>query len=223
MRRRGEAVLLETTLEKMNNKGFMKKRDESGVIVIGPRDERGKYKDVINTCSHSKNWTSELSPFLLGPVKLADGRESITMENAWQYAKLYPEHAIKSTGEPKMVYWNWSRAGMNNPRAVRYPMGKGRKPLCLILGVEKLDYIEARKRVYFPLYRDAVRETTAWAILKKVFHKEGRIVLWDFDGYERGEKSLKEVFDDPNKKAGHAFVLAAMLTYGEMIDPYRLP
>jgi hypothetical protein len=200
----------------------MKKKDESGVIVIGPRDDRRKYEGVVNTCSHSNNWALELSPFILGPVTLPDGRISRTMENAWQYAKLYPEHADEK-GNPTKEYVKWSLAGMNNPRAVRYPMGKGRKPLCLILGREHLGYVTARKRVYFPLYRDAVLQTCAWRKLKRIFAEEGRIVLWDFDGYERGDKSLKEVFDDPNRKAGHAFVLVAMLIYGELVDPFKLP
>ena len=45
-------------------------------------------------------------------------------------------------------------------------------------------------------------------------HRErGELVLWDFDGYDHHElgMDLKEVLNDPERKMGHAFVLAMIL------------
>jgi len=36
-------------------------------------------------------------------------------------------------------------------------------------------------------------------------------LLWDFDGYDYRHTTLYEVLNNPKKKMGHAFVLAALL------------
>src|SRR5712691_6410084 len=113
------------------------------IRIIGPRDK--KVPDAINTTSHAKSdWTSGLSPFNLGPVKLYDGHSARIFENAWQYAKLYPEHADES-GQPTNAYWQWAKTGWSSKIPHRYPLGKGRKPLCSLWTRERLTYIEARK------------------------------------------------------------------------------
>jgi len=112
---------------------------------------------------------------------------------------------------------------MASGRGVRYPMGKGRKPLYSLLGNEHLGYVEARKRIYFPPYRDAVRQSPAWTRLKEIFAQQGSIVLWDFDGYNRRDQSLHQVLNTPNRICGHAMVLAMTLAYGEDITPETLP
>lgn len=38
---------------------------------------------IINTTSRSKNWSRELSPFVLGPVDLYAGLIAKNVENAW--------------------------------------------------------------------------------------------------------------------------------------------
>jgi len=40
-----------------------------------------------------------------------------TMENAWQYSKVYSEHADE-VGNPTQKYWDWAKAGWENPKAV---------------------------------------------------------------------------------------------------------
>jgi hypothetical protein len=58
-----------------------------------------------------------------------------------------------------------------------------------------------------------------FAILKSL-NDSGDLTLRDFDGYDHVAqgKSLKDVLLDPNKKMGHAFVLALMLTPPEEWD-----
>lgn len=197
---------------------------ESCVRVIGPRDPREK--DAVNCCSIAKGWSRQLSPFYLGPVTLWDGRVSCTMENAWQGSKVYSLHYLKSNQSPTAEWYDWSERLFNNPRAVRYPMGRGAKPVGSWWDGEILNYVTARKAIYWPLYRNAVRKMFGWECLKKLFTQQitpQPITLWDFDGYERGDKTLREVVNDPQHKMGHAFVLAAMLIYGRDVTPGELP
>jgi hypothetical protein len=91
-------------------------------------------------------------------------------------------------------------------------MGKGVRPLCSLWAGEKLGYVEARKRIYVPVYAALVVETAAFNRLQDMA-RVGDVVLWDFDGYNH--KSLgrdwRYVLNDPSRPCGHAFVLAALL------------
>ncbi len=175
-------------------------------VYVLPRWEKTDLPSYDVT-SASGYW-SALSPFKLGPVMLYLGEWSKNMENAWQYSKFYPEHQEKGN------YWAWAKAGWGNPRAVRYPMGKGAKPLYSLWADERLGYIQARKRIYIPLYAQAVRfyamgqlDTLRWA------SKEGDIVIRDYDAYDhrRLGYSWDDVINDPERKMGHGFVLAMMI------------
>jgi hypothetical protein len=147
----------------------------------------------------------------LGPVVTPHGIAQ-NVENAWQYSKVYPEH-VSDFGEPMMDYWKWMKAGFENPRAVRYPMGKGRKPTYSYWNGECLSYIEARKKIYIPIYSKAVCKTEAFQKLKQIHESGQDMYLKDFDGYDH--KALNMSYDDvincETKKMGHAFVLAMLL------------
>lgn len=190
------------------------------VTVIGPREVREfAGKPVISTVFHANDWSRGLSPFVLGPCPLYGEFEAANVENGWQYAKLYPAYATP-TGEAAAAYWPWATAGWANPRAVRYPMGKGARPSCSLWDGEKLDYVTARERIYFPLYRDAVRQTAAWRELQ-ARHAAGPVILFDFDGYDEvaAGLSLAQVLRHAGRKCGHAFVLKAMLLLGPDATP----
>lgn len=182
------------------------------ITVIGPKDEVPQDHVLLNTTSRSKDWGRAFSPFLLGPVNLYAGYVSKNVENGWQYAKVYPKHA----GAKEMLsdeYWRWAVHGWDNPRAVRYPMGKGAKPLFSTWNGFRLDYISARKYIYIPLYKQAVTQTDEFHWLKEVVKHQYNVALWDFDGYRHRDlgMSYEDVINDPNKTMGHAFVLAMLL------------
>jgi len=96
------------------------------IFICGPRDKSPYGAEVVNVTSHSKDFGAGLSPFHLGPVELYDGYVAKNVENAWQYAKGYSNHV--ENGNPTEEYFRWAKAGWENPRAVRYPMGRGAIP-----------------------------------------------------------------------------------------------
>ena len=168
---------------------------------------------VIDTTAKTGLW-SELSPFLLPGGPLYGGHQAATMENAWQFAKLYPTHAT-AEGDPTEEYWRWASAGWADHKAHRYPMGRGARPLCSLWNGERLGYIEARKRIYVPLYARAVVLTEAYSTLQVLHAREKRdIYLRDWDGYDHLSERLplEQVLNNPDRKMGHAFVLFALLT-----------
>lgn len=185
------------------------------VYVWGPKDKSPKNVEVINTTSHSINWSKGLSPFFLGPCELYNDYVASNVENAWQYCKVYPEFVDNSLN-PTDKYFDWAMRGWSNPFAVRYPMGKGKKPLYSWWGGEKLGYVDARKRIYVPIYAKMVVKSEAYARLKELYKKKGEIHLWDFDGYDYiGKKmSFKDVINDSTRSMGHAFVIANLLMKG---------
>jgi hypothetical protein len=181
------------------------------ITVIGYRDPRPTDIPMIETTSHSKNWSRGLSPFFLGPCTLYNNYWSYTVENAWQYSKVYKEHMFM--GELSPDYFHWAIAGWSNPRANRYPMGKGAKPEFSFWDGKKYKYIEARKNIYIPLYSEAVKKSDAFKQLVIVYKENKDICLLDFDGYNHLGlgMTLEDVVENPNRTMGHAFVLAMLL------------
>ncbi len=104
-------------------------------------------------------------------------------------------------------------------------MGKGAVPLCSLWDGERLGYVEARARIYIPLYVEAVKKTDAFHRLKQLYEQMRSLILFDFDGWDhdRLNLSLRDVLHCTERKMGHAFVLKAMLLYGEDFRPEFLP
>lgn len=119
----------------------------------------------------------------------------------------------------------WSDMGFRgwlDPRASRYPMGKGARPEYSWWEGEKLTYLEARKRIYLPMYARAVVKTRAFDILMREYLTRGTLTLWDFDGYDHHAlgMSFEEVLACPTRKMGHALVLSMLLeTFAGKLAP----
>lgn len=186
------------------------------IHVIGMYTDTKQFGNaaVVNTTSGSeKDWQRDLSPFHLGPIDLYGEHTAYNLENAWQFSKLYAVHASPD-GTPSETYWRWAKIGWTDPIARRYPMGKGAKPKCAVWEGEYLGYIDARKRIYAPLYAEAVIKTDGWKRLKEIYENEKTLILRDYDAYEYEKlgMNLSQVLNLPSKKMGHAFVLAMLLT-----------
>jgi hypothetical protein len=98
-------------------------------------------------------------------------------------------------------------------------MGKGARPLYSYWDGEHLGYIDARKRIYAPLYARAVYENPAWQQLLEVHDAAQKLYLRDYDGYNHKAlgMTLSEVLNYPDKIMGHSFVLAMMLEQDEAL------
>ena len=149
------------------------------VRVFALRRPKPEGYRLVNVTSKSAEpiWR-QLSPFNLGPVEVRTPRgvfAAANVENAWQYSKVYAvgpdgEPFVDADGAPNDRWYAWARAGWARRDAVRFPMGRGARPL-YSLGVEgedklvRLPYIEARKRLYAPWYAATAAATPAYAEL----------------------------------------------------------
>ena len=168
----------------------------------------------VDTTSGSGLW-SGLSPFLLNVSKYG----SKNFENLWQYSKVYyPEHIDAWNNTPNADWYLWRDKGWNSQKANRYPMGKGRKPRYSYWESQKLTYVQARKNIYAPIYAELVQKTEAFKRLQSLYlslYDDNKpLILRDYDAYDhiKEGKTLKQVINDPDRKCGHAFVLAMILT-----------
>ena len=92
---------------------------------------------IVNTTSRSQeDWSRELSPFFLGPVKLYGWNTAKNVENAWQYSKVYDRH-LDDFNRPSQEYFQWAKDGWAKETADRYPMGK----------VQSLNFLGGMERV----------------------------------------------------------------------------
>lgn len=180
--------------------------------IIGPNYPVPDGVEVINTTSRSTTWSRGLSPFFLGPVDLYDGYKSINVENAWQFSKVY-EYYLEDDGSVGNRYFKWAQDGWNSVKANRYPMGRDAKPLYSYWDGETFSYTEARKKIYIPLYANAVKKSFAFHKLKKIYEENPDLYLWDFDAHSLtpGTFEYWDLWNNPNIKVGHSYVLAMLL------------
>lgn len=173
------------------------------IYVIGPRDKAPENSKVINVTSKVNSPFSPMLNECRNPIS------AVKMENAWQFSKVYKEH-LNDRGEPNSKWFTWRGIGLSSTWAHRYPMGKGVLPEYTYFNGEKLDYIDARKQLYVPLYRSLLDLIKPEVDKLVSLCETNDIALWDFDGYLTDD-SFEDILDNPHKKMGHAFVLREFL------------
>ncbi len=172
--------------------------------------QKSPYKGPEVDTTRGTGTFRDLSPFVLS----AKPYDCWVFENLWQFSKVYaPEH-VDADWNPNHEWFEWQKKGFNEMRAFRYPMGKGRAPRYSMWKGERLLYIEARKKLYAPVYAELVRGTLSFMLLRELYDKNSPVILRDYDAYDHIKlgMTLKDVINDPSRKMGHAFVLAMMLT-----------
>jgi hypothetical protein len=234
----------------------------SGALRVGKiagRYDRGAkypvtvgYLNIVVTSINKSGLGSQLSPFCL-----RDEQNHI-MENIWQFSKLYssvPKVSATASntwswkaeihdmnGEIQPNYWKWREAGMNHPDPVRSPVPKEYRGRCLCSiveasdgAIERLDYMQARKRIYIPTYVRLARRTLDYDVLVEMLAQGYNLQILDFDGPTREDHSpydamiageygedgvgslaidtrvLEELLQDTMHPFGHGYVLAGML------------
>jgi hypothetical protein len=146
----------------------------------------------------------------LGPYVLKDD-DGCIMENIWQFSKLYrniPESIQKYSAydktiiwshpaethvdekdQPNALYWKWREKGMHNPHAVRYPVGYHHRHACigsLVKNVDDryvlLDYVNARKQIYLPVYVTLVKKQPQYKELRELLRQGKNLLIIEVDG-----------------------------------------
>jgi hypothetical protein len=193
----------------------------------------------------------------IGPYCLKNESGHI-MENIWQFHKVYekvpkikqsysrwdsrtiweyPAETHITDGEPNELYWLWREAGLNAVDAIRYPVGTKHRHECLysLLNGKKLNYVEARKEIYFKEYATLVKQHPKFIKLQKMLADGKSLLITEIDGphqenlnyykekYNVGDDfiendtmlSTKENLDimlnDTINAFGHGYCLAACL------------
>jgi hypothetical protein len=167
----------------------------------------------LNVTSRSDNWGRHFSPFNLGPVDLYDGYVAKNIENAYQFSKVYQVHN-DINDHPSKDYWDWAKAGWDNPAPIKYPFGAWTKHLYHWWYNKKLTNLEAQNQIFLPLYKKAVIKTPAFEKLKYFYETSNKdLYLLDYEGYDHRflEKSWDDVINNPNWPVGQAFALCMIL------------
>jgi hypothetical protein len=193
------------------------------IRVIGPKDYSrfASHPFLVDVTAQSATvWSKGLAPEVLGPVPLYGGRVAQTMKNAWEFSKVYPVD-LSESGQPTQQYWDWATEGWSSPTANAVERSKeGRPEFCYWDG-KHLSALDARKKVFWSLYRNSVAKTAAFTHLKTMFERCPEVVLFDFDGFDEEARNLtlKDVLLDLRRPLSHAFILKAMLQHGDHVSP----
>jgi hypothetical protein len=227
---------------------------ESGTLRVGKYDWKNKKqpetKGFINILVHVKE---SMSPF-----QLRDEKNRI-MENVWQFQKCYEkvskqttrhwkypteEHYDIKKKQPTAEYWVWRKKGLEHSKPVRWPNGREGAKECLFhivmnppsdpLPYHTLDYIEARKLIYFTEYVRLVRKTKEFRNLQWRLQQGENFQINEVDGprYAKDEpfdqvqaesiqitpEIVKLWLHNPSQPFGHGVCLAiALLNWDHLV------
>lgn len=174
------------------------------IFILGPRDKIPEKSVMINTTSRSKDFGKIFSPMICqGPLDLG-GLSAQNVENFWQGTKVYKEHL-----DNPQEWIRWRNNLLKDKLAHRYPMGKGARPEFSYLNSElgRMNYIQARKNIYIPLYKQKLSRYCSKSINSVIdMLTVTNISLWDFDGRITSD-SFDDIVNNSEAKCGHAFVL----------------
>jgi hypothetical protein len=135
------------------------------------------------------------------------GVRSKTVENAWQFLKVWPEEGGWNEAE--------AMAAFESDCAIRYPRGRGKKAIGHHWHEtgELIDYVEARQRIYLPLYLKMLELPDRAEIIQRLRDQAASqlVSIWDFDSYDIKAVGLTNIFDTifyEKRPFAHAFIVA---------------
>lgn len=169
------------------------------VIDVTSRAERNK-----GFLKDHPTFFKDLSPFYIGPVISSDGVEAKIFEIFWQCGKVYPCH--DDNGKPTKDFFVWRNelyakdvCSKDLMRHACKDLGYEHKDTRYFAYYDKdkndyvpLNYVEARKKVYFVEYAKLVYNTPSFKWLKGLLESGKKIALVDFDGYNYYYKKALE-------------------------------
>lgn len=158
------------------------------VIDVTSRVERDK-----QFMEEHPTFAKDLSPFYIGPVVSSDGVKANIFEIFWQCGKVYPCH--DNNGKPNSDFFTWRNEYYAKEKCTKDLM----RHTCKSIGYEHkdtlyfayfnkstndweaLDYVEARKRVYFPEYIKLIYNSESYKWIKSLVDEGKKVALVDFD------------------------------------------
>lgn len=154
----------------------------------------------------------------------------------------HPAEVHCENDEITPAYWKWRKKGMKNPWAVRYPNGfHGRRSALFSVWkndanpsqIDRMDYIEARKRIYCGEYIRLGPRTPHFKTLQQMLNNGKNLLIVEVDGpdptldyppYDKisssdpalmiDEEVIRLLINDRRKPFGHGFVIASLLLNG---------
>lgn len=163
--------------------------------------------------------------FPLSPYYLKDSEGRI-FENIYQAHKVYekvpkviqhysrwdkriiwehPEEVHICNNKLTPEYFQWRSKLMNCENAIRYPVGYHHRRKCVgsILksgdSFTKLDYVDARKKIYVPLYQQLAREQPIYKSLLERLRKGENLLIIEVDGpHQESLKYYQETYSVPS-------------------------
>lgn len=207
----------------------------------------GKYNQVQPTTEGFTNvlihTTQSLSPYIM------KDNNDVIMENYWQFSKVWPryyktrqviskynvgevrwEHHAFDNPDNGDEYKIWRAKGMAHQKWVRYPNGFDHHKECIGSLTEDgrmLNYVEARKEIYFRKYKEIAIELPAFRKLKNKLNSGINIQINEVDGptyfdeypynlvvnnsIEITPEILDALMNNPRQAFGHGYALAACL------------
>lgn len=190
--------------------------DLSEYIIIDVTSRVEKNKEFMK---EHPTFAKDLSPFYIGPVMSSDGVEAKIFEIFWQCGKVYPCH--NDNNKPNSDFFKWRNEFYLSEKCSRDLM----RHACKSLGYEHkdtlyfayfnkdikeweaLNYVEARKKVYFPEYLKLVYNSISFNWIKSLVDNNKKIAIVDFDAFniysEKAKKKRYESYVNKCKKSGH--------------------
>ncbi len=171
------------------------------------------YDIDVDVTSHSKDKLGrQFSPFLLGDVYVESGLWASSVENAWQYSKVFPEHTDLA-GNPTDEWYAWREEGIERDHPVHSPMRRGAQHLYWFNKGRKLNARAAREELFKPWYMDLARNTDAWDWLVSEYQQGKRIMMRDFKAIDNvaEQRTFTECLNEPSIPLCHGYLLAEAL------------
>jgi hypothetical protein len=198
-------------------------RDPKGRIVECAYQFSKIYSTVPKTCERVSRWDHTV---------------------IWEWPE--QEHARYVNGQLQILpaYLQWRQAGMAVQKPIRYPVGRKARSECIgalgenpdgSLNPQILSYIEARKKIYVPLYSEAVVKQPQFKELQQRVAAGQNLLIIEVDAAHQeslpyyiqkyGVRAdfivnecilaepvgLEILLNDPTHNFGHGFVLSALL------------
>jgi hypothetical protein len=169
------------------------------------------FVNVIVTSHNQKGLGASLSPYVVADSKdrimenLWQFSKVYTRVHAqkqpnwtWDAEEHYITNKKTTKGKLSSDYWEWRQAGMEHDKPIRYPNGFRGKAECLFAlwpkdgslksvsspkaKMEELGYIEARKKIYAPLYVDLAKDNLELKKLQDMLEDGISLQIIDVDG-----------------------------------------